>query len=241
MIKELWPGGPPFKEEKGVFPVGMDSVLLADFANRTQLRKKNRAIDLGCGSGIVSILLALHNRQLTVDGLEIQPQAARLSAENASLSRRPEQINIIEGDLRYCLGNLIPGAYDLTVSNPPYFEFRSGKRPKDKASATARGNESCTLDDICKAAKYLTRFGGALIMTQKPERLAVAFQVMNLHGFEPKRLRFVSDMQSSPPNLVLIEGRRGAKPSLKIEAPLILKDDDGGDSDEIKVIYRLQS
>lgn len=239
MIKALWHGGPQFKYEKGVFPIGTDSVLLADFAKRTQIRKKNRAVDLGCGSGIISILLALDNKQLSIDSLEIQIQAVRLAVENVRLSGLSEQIRVIEGDLRNCRDYLRPGAYDLSVSNPPYYEYSSGKSPKNDDSAAARGDVLCTLDDICKAAGILTRFGGAFIMTQKPERLAIAFQVISQYGFEPKRLRFVQNSQSSPPNLVMIESRRGAKPSLKIEAPLILKYDDGKDSDEIKTIYRL--
>jgi tRNA1Val (adenine37-N6)-methyltransferase len=42
---------------------------------------------------------------------------------------------------------------------------------------------------------------------------------------------------ASAPNLVLIESRRGGKPSLKIEAPLILTDENGNDTEEVKRIY----
>ena len=240
MIEELWPGGPHFRDEPGVFPIGMDSVLLADFAKRTGVRKITRAIDLGCGSGIISILLAFDDKQLSIDGLEIQPQAARLAVENVKSSGLSEQIDIIEGDLRRCCEYIRPGIYDLTVSNPPYYEYGGGKRPKCGASSIARVDELCTLDDLCKAAGYLTRWGGSFAIAQKPDRLTAAFSAVSRYGFEPKRARFVHHTHASPPSLVLIESRRGAKPSLKIEAPLILKNGDGSDSDEIERIYRVR-
>ena len=59
---------------------------------------------------------------------------------------------------------------------------------------------------------------------------------MTAHGLEPKRLRLVQYRAGYAPNLVLIEGRRGGKPGLDIEKPLILCDD-GGESEEYKRIY----
>ena len=235
---ELWPGGPCFKDKDGVFRVGTDSVMLAYFAGSSPLRKIRKTIDLGCGSGVISILLACNDPKLTVDGIEIQPDAARLASDNAGLNGLSKRINIIEGDLRRCREFLQPGAYDLTISNPPYYTLGSGKRPEDIKRATARGEELCTLDDLCKAAGYLTRWGGSFMLVHKPERTADIFRALNSTGFEPKRIRFVHHKHSSPPSLVLIESRRGGKPLLKFEAPLFLANEDGSDSDEVISIYR---
>jgi tRNA1Val (adenine37-N6)-methyltransferase len=57
-------------------------------------------------------------------------------------------------------------------------------------------------------------------------------------GIEPKRLRMVSHSALSAPSLVLVEGKRGGKKGLKIEAPLILADNAGKDSDEVQRIYK---
>jgi len=238
MIDELWPGGPRFKEQAGVFRLGTDSVMLAHFAGGSGVRKRARVADLGCGSGIISVILALDDPAMSIDGIEIQPDAARLAAENAELCGISDRVKIIEGDLRRHRELLEAGAYDLTVSNPPYYSCGSGKRAENSGLAAARGEELCTLDDLCAAAGYLTRWGGSFMLVHKPERLADIFRSMNSAGFEPKRLRFVQHKSSSPPNLVLVEGRRGGKPSLAIEAPLILANDDGTDSDEVKAIYR---
>jgi len=238
MIDSLWPGGPRFKGQTGVFRLGTDSVMLAHFAKGLNMRKCPLAADLGCGSGIISVILAWENPLLRIDGIEIQPEAAQLAIENAKLCGVSDRLRIIEGDLRKHRSLLKSGAYDLTVSNPPYYTIGSGKLPSATGLATARSEENCTLEDVCDAAGYLTRWGGSFMLVHKPERLACIFRSLNSAGFEPKRLRFVQHKSSSPPSLALVEARRGGKPSLTVEAPLILATEDGGDSDEIKAIYR---
>jgi len=225
MIYELWPGGPRFKEQSNVFKLCTDSILLAHFAYSSTIKRKKLAADLGCGSGIISILLASNDPKLRIDGVDIQPDAARLATENAALGGFEDRITIIEGDLRRHREFMRSGAYDLTVSNPPYYASDSGKRPDTECSAVARNEGSCTLSDICKAAAFLTRWGGSFMLVHKPERLADIIRSLTETGFEPKRIRFVHHRQSSRSNLVLIESRRGGKPSLCVEAPLILENE----------------
>ena len=234
----LWQGGPRFKEQSGVFRLGTDSVMLCHFAKSSGIKNKKVAADLGCGSGVISIILAWEHPKLQVYGVEIESQAAALAAENVKLCELSERVHIIEGDLR-CHRELLPaGAYDLVLSNPPYYSSGSGKLSDNMSIALARSEESCTLEDICAAAGYMTRWGGSLMLVHKPERLADIFRSLNVNGFEPKRIRFVQHKSASPPNLVLIEARRGGKPSLTVEAPLILAKDDDSDSDEVRAIYR---
>ena len=54
MPETLWDGGPILHQAPGVFPMGTDSILLADFA---RVGKRDRILDLGTGSGILPVLL----------------------------------------------------------------------------------------------------------------------------------------------------------------------------------------
>jgi len=211
--------------------------MLAHFA-KAKVRKQTRAIDLGCGSGVISIIMAWESPDLFIDGIEIQPDAAKLAAENTQLNELSHRVKIIEDDIRAYRSFSEAGKYDLAVSNPPYYPNGSGKLPKSEEIAVARAEALCNLDDICQAAGYLIKWGGSLMLVHKPERLADIFRSLNDAGFEPKRMRFVQHQHGSPPNLVLIESRRGGNPSLKIEAPLILANGNGSDSNEVKAIYR---
>ena len=61
---------------------------------------------------------------------------------------------------------------------------------------------------------------------------------MTAQAIEPKRLRLVGKTFDSPPSLVLVEGRRGGRPGLRIEPPLLLTEPDGSESAELRRIYR---
>ncbi len=230
---ELWPGGPLFAQAEH-FKLGTDCVLLADFAN-TAGRK--RGIDLGCASGAIALLLLQKSQTIHITGLEINPKAASLAEENMKINSLSERSGIITGDIRKCRELFKTGSFDLVVSNPPYFPVGSGKLSPDKERAAARGETECNLLDICTAAAYLLPTGGSFCLVHKPERLSEACCTMSGVGIEPKRLRMVSYKAESAPNLILIEGRRGGKPGLKIEPPLILTNSDGTESEEFKRIY----
>jgi len=234
MIDELWPGGPLFESGDGVYKVGTDSALLADFVVRKSRKRTKRVMDLGCGSGIITVLLAVNLPELLIDGVDISSVAVDCATKNAELAGITERVNNIKDDLRNFRDLWKPESYDLVVSNPPYYTPESGYISPDAKRASARSEQQCTLDDVCAAAGYLTKWGGSFALVHKPERLADVFRSLEKYKLEPKRLRFVQNMSDSPPSLVLIESRKGGNPSLIIEAPLILRNDDGSESDELK-------
>ena len=235
MINELWHGGPKFEDHPDVFPISTDSVLLAYYAKSVG---SMRAVDLCCGSGIISILLALRNPRLTITGVEIQPVAAELASRNAALSDVTDRMNVLNADIRRHKEFFKAGEFDLTVSNPPYFVDGRGIKPAEETARAARIEDLCTLEDLCSAASYITRWGGSFTLVHRPDRLVDVFSELIKFGFQPKRIRFVHHDVKSLPCLVLIDSRRGGKPSLNVEAPLILTNEDGSKTDEYKSIYR---
>ena len=164
---------------------GGDAVLLADFA----AGKGKRGIDLGCGSGILSLLLLLGSEALRMTGLELNAAAAALARENlerCGLSLRGE---IRQGDIRRVRELFQTGSFDLAVSNPPYFPKGSGRSAPDPQRASAREEADCSLDELCAAAAYLLPTGGRLCVVYRPERLSELLVCMTAHAIEPKRLR----------------------------------------------------
>ena len=236
MFDTLWPGGPRFLRSPDGFKLSTDSVLLAHFAAGL---RAGRIIDLGCGAGVLTVLLQLSHPSAAVDGIELRPEAAALCRRNLVENNLPDG-SILTGDLREYRTLLTAGAYDLVVSNPPYFAAGSGFSAPDPARAAARDERSCTLDELCAAAGYLCRWGGVFALVHRPERLAEVFRALYAHGLEPKRLRLVQHRADSAPSLALIEARRGGKPGLTVCAPLLLCDETGADSPELKEIYHMR-
>ena len=212
MTQELWPGGPLFRDA-APFRLSTDSVLLADF---TRPRGGAEGIDLGCGSGVLSLLLALKDEKLHMTGLELLPEAAAAARENAELNGLDGRIAVVEGDIR---------------------PERAGAVSPEEGRAAARSECGCSLTELCEAAAFLLRTGGSFFLVHRPERLSELCGQLSAHGLEPKRLRLVCHRADSAPSLVLLEARRGGKPDLKIEPMLVLCGQDGGESEEYRRIY----
>lgn len=231
---EIWRGGPRLKQTDESFKLSTDSVLLADFTNMSRVRA---CLDLGSGVGVLTVLLAEKNPGARLLGVEIQPEYAHLCRLNIEENSMEDRAKIINADLRG-FRELFPAeSFDLVVSNPPYFTENSGYTAPEEHRAISRDERSCTLSDICSAARWALRWGGSLAMVHRPERLSEIFCTMTEFGIEPKRLRTISHSSDKAPSLVLIEGRRGGKRGLSFERPLILSEADGSDSEEVRIIY----
>ena len=107
---------------------------------------------------------------------------------------------------------LLPGdAFDLVISNPPYFRSGSGK-----SGGPARMDENASVQELCQAAGRLTRTGGRFALVYRPERLAELFAALQGARLEPKRLQLLAYSQAKPPYAVLVESVKGGGPGLDV-------------------------
>ena len=124
---ELWPGGPRYAQAEH-FPLGTDSVLLAEFG---PLAGAKRGVDLGCGGGVLTLLLLARSDKLTMTGLEILPAAAKRAEETLRENGLEDRGRVVCGDIRGVRALFEAGAFDLVVANPPFFPLGSGALPRD--------------------------------------------------------------------------------------------------------------
>lgn len=219
----IWPGV-RYRHAPGTFPLGTDAFALAGFA----APPPNGAVaDLGCGCGVVGLLLAGRLPRLRVTGVELDPAAAAMAAENAARNAMEDRVQVLTGDLRQVRDLLPAGRLDYAVANPPYFPAGAGASAKGTARRLARSEEGCTLEDVCRAAAWLVRSGGGFALVHRPERLTDLLCTLRQTGFEPKRLRLVCHRPGQAASLVLAEGRRGGRPGLRLEPDLLLHDEQG--------------
>ena len=129
--EKLWPGGPSFRQSEH-FRLCTDSVLLADFITPGGAR---RGIDLGCGAGILTLLLAEKSEKLSMTGLELQAEAAEIAAANLRDNALDGRCRVICGDLRRHRELFPAGSFELVVANPPYFSTARGAMAPVEAKA----------------------------------------------------------------------------------------------------------
>lgn len=234
MPQTLWDGGPILYQAPGVFPMGTDSILLSDFARPGP---KARVLDLGTGTGILPILLLYDRPRLTATAVELSQDACRLAEQNFRENGLEQRIRLISGDLRQHRTLIPTGQFDLTLSNPPYFGTGTGPEA-GSGLKNARGDGTCTLEDLCQAAAWSTRWGGSFCLVFRPDRLCDLIMSLRNAGFEPKRIRPVHHTRTSPVNLILVEARRGGNPGLCWEEDLYLREESGQETPELQKIYR---
>ena len=215
---------------------GTDAFLLTDF---TKYKKNDLVCELGTGCGIISLIMSRENAPSKIYAVDIQENAIeqlKLGIEKSGLS------NIVPvcADLKILWHDAPLGKCSLVVCNPPYKAANAGIESGLTSQRIARHEILCNINDVCRAASRLLRFGGRLCMCNRPERLADVISAMKANDIEPKLLRFVSNRSDQAPWLFLIEGKKGSKPYMKVAPSLYMQGDDGY-SDEVKKIYRLNS
>ncbi len=216
------------------FCFGMDAVLLSGFAG---VPEGGTVLDLGTGTGIIPILLSAKTSGSHFTGLEVQPESADMARRSVIHNNLTEKIDIVQGDIREAANIFSAASFDTIVSNPPYMTGGHGLVNPEAPRAIARHEILCTLEDVVKAAATLVKPGGAFYMVHRPFRLAEIFSVMQKYKLEPKRMRLVYPNMEKEPSMVLIEGRRGGKPRITVEKPLIIYDENGKYTKEILETY----
>ncbi len=191
-------------QPEGVFPLGGDTLALGAFAT---VRPHWRVCDLGTGSGALLLLLAGRESSLTLTGVELDPTAAQAAQNNLTANGLVGQVPCC--DLRSA--PLPAGQFDLVISNPPYFSVGSGT-----SGGSTRCEETCTLDELCRAAGRLVKNGGRFALCHRPERLTDVLCALRAHGLEPKRLKLLAHSPTLPPSTILVEAVRQGKPGLDI-------------------------
>ena len=251
-------------QNKDGFCFGIDSVLISDYAKK-DIKKNALGVDLGTGTGIISILLSAKTRLSKIIGIEVQKEVADMAQrsielnglqnkieiknmnikniiqniDNSKLEKRKKQVKLgnIQTETHKEKDNIWLEKFDFVVTNPPYKKLETGKVNESEYKYISRHEATANLEDFIKVSKYLLKDKGSFFMVHRPDRLVDIIELMRKYKLEPKNIRFIYPSVDKSPNLVLIKGIKNAKPFLKIDKPLIVYNQNGEYTDEIYEIY----
>ena len=197
---------------------GTDALLLAGYING----KHKTGVELGGGSGIISMLLLAREKVGRVACIEVQEEYAELIGRNAELNSLDGRLIPVCCDVR----EYKPGEeYEIVFTNPPYMKSTSGAHNERTAKTVARHEIFGDIRDFCRAGARLLKFGGVFAVVYRPDRLIDLLAAMRGEGLEPKRMTFVHADTESEPSMVLIEGKKGGRSGLLLTKPLIIYKD----------------
>lgn len=218
-LDELRAGGLQIIQAKSGYRFSLDPVLLCAFA---RVEVTDSVADLGTGAGVIPLVLAAWSGASRIVGVEIQPALADRASRSVRLNGLEDRVEIVEGDLRRIAEVLPQGSFDAVLSNPPFRRAATGRAAPVAERAAARHELAGGLDDFIDAAAFLLKGKGRLYIIHLAERLAELLEAMRRGGMEPKRLRTVHGRQGDPARMVLVEGRKGGRPGMTVEAPLFV-------------------
>lgn len=206
-------------QKKNGLTFGTDAYLLSAFAKPAV---NEIAFDLGCGTGVTTLLCMARNKYKKMYSVEIQKEFAVLAKRNFELNGLGETCEIIGDDVRNASAFPSVGIAKCVISNPPYMPINAGITPQSPQLTAARREENGTIFDFCAAAEKLLKHGGFFYTVYRPDRVCDLIAALKRVSLEPKRMIFVYPDVKSAPCLVLTEAKKGAAPSVKISRPLII-------------------
>lgn len=217
------------------FCFGIDAVLLSDFAK--EIKNNSNVLDLGTGTGILSILLSKKTNLNKIYGIEIQEQVAEMAERSVKLNDLENKIEILNMDIKDLKNKFDKNTFDAIVTNPPYKKLETGKTCERENKFISRHEVTASLEDFIKTSFDLLKDKGSLYMVHRPERLSEIIYLLKTYKLEPKKIRLIHSNINQEPKLVLIKAVKNAKEFLTVEKPLFIYNEKGEYTEEIYEIY----
>ena len=198
-----------------------DSVVLANFV---KIKKGEKAVEIGAGSGVISILLSAKMPVSKIYAFELQNEMASLAKRNVALNLLEDKIEVINDDIANFQNYVERAGFSVVFSNPPY--MNSSNENAREVKAIARHDKFLSCEKLCKMGSALLKEKWRFYLCYPPERLCELFAEMSKCGLEPKRM-FLTENNKKQIKLCFIEAVKGASHGLKILPNLTVNDADG--------------
>ncbi len=222
-------------QNKNGFCFGIDAILLSDFAKK--IKRDSLVMDLGTGTGIVSILLCKKTNLKKIIGVEAQKEVYDMALRSIELNKLEDKFEVLNENILNLVNLYKKNSIDAIVTNPPYKKINSGLINESKTKLLSRHEVLANLEDFINISKILLKDKGEFYMIHRPERLVDIFYLMRKYNIEPKEIRFVYSNIKDSPKMVLVKGIKNAKCFLKVDKNLYIYDEKGNYTNEILKIY----
>jgi tRNA1Val (adenine37-N6)-methyltransferase len=217
----------------------MDPVILAAQVTSSPGCK---IIDIGCGCGIIPLILGFRFKEVHIIGVEIQSELAQLATKNIVANQLSDRIHILNKDIRTTtLLDIKEGTKegaDIIVANPPYKKKGSGRLNPDTQKAIARHEVTLELSDFFASSNRLLKPRGQLLFIFPADRLQDIISGLQSHAFQLDWIRFIHTQKNKPAKLVLISGLKEGFGTCTVRPPLYIYDKANNPTNEYTAMFK---
>ena len=221
-IEDLQCEGLKIIQDKNLYTFTCDSAILANFIF---LKKNEVALEIGCGCGVISILLSKKVRFKKIRAIELQPQMASLALRNVELNGLKDKIEVINDDILFYDKYFKKGEFDVIFSNPPYM-LSSGDKNDNEVRNIARHDFSLPIEKFCEISSALLKEGGRLYVVYTSIRTAELIYNLKKERLEPKKMFFTQNGKGKI-KLVVVEAVKGGRQGMKVLSELVTNEESG--------------
>lgn len=226
-------------QNKHGYRFSIDSVLLAHF---TQNLRRATVLDLGCGCGVMAMILLYRRKKdiSHVEGIEYQSSLAALAQENSRVNNFEKKFTVTLGDYTQLKNYYDPEYFSNVICNPPFYSFGRGRPSSTEETHLARHQVDSTTSDMAKNIFFVLQNKGILTIVYPADQFAELLSTLVNHNLQPKKIRFVySYPESTIATLVLLECKKNGGSGVKIASPLFIYDFKNGPySAEVAKMYQ---
>jgi tRNA1Val (adenine37-N6)-methyltransferase len=205
-------------QNKEGYRFSIDSPMLADFLPS----RINHALEVGTGSGIISLLALYKNKISAVTGIEIQLSLYKLACLNATCNSLQDRFHLVLGDFLY--PQLIQEKFELIYFNPPFLKSSSGRLSTKEEIAVAKFEKKISLDAFLKRSSVLLQTNGSICMIFPYERLDELKQAAHSTGLFISKLRFIHSFSHGKASRFLVQLTNTQAAAENMEALIIFKE-----------------
>ena len=221
-------------QKVGGYGFTSDSVLLANFV---KTKHSDKCVEIGTGSGIISILVNYKEKPKQIIAFEIQKGPFDLAVRNFKNCKMDNTICVINDKIQNWKNHFSDGEIDVVFSNPPYFKYDQNMSGRVEEKVVSRSDKFLSLSDFLQASSQMLKFGGKLFFVYDSARFVEATNLMKTFNLAPKRVFFVHPNQGKNSTVFLCEAVKGGKDSCIILPPLFTNNLDGDYVQTIQKLY----
>jgi tRNA1Val (adenine37-N6)-methyltransferase len=215
------------------YRVAIDPVLLAAAVSAAP---GDRILDVGAGTGAVSLCLAKRVTGLSIVAVERDAVAVGLARRSVTLNGLEAVVEIVEADLTQLPTELRRQTFDHVVTNPPFLEpARAGANPGSKSSAHI---ESVGLGEWVQSCLRRLRPEGRLTLIQRADRLDLILAALSGAAGDVRILPLWPKADAARATRVLVSARKGSRGPLRLLRGLDLHQADGRYTSTIDSVLR---